>query len=259
MTVTLGFDTATQATAVGLALADGTTLQERDDPVPGERPGHATRLLPLAASLLRRAGVQWSELERVAVGVGPGTFTGLRIGVATARGLAQSLGIPLVGVSSLHALAAFALTHADGPLDGVMSVIDARRSEAFAALYRPGHTSGAGEEPQSDGLDRLAGATDELLAAVVVPPEELAGLLVRNGADVPGERWLAVGDGAIRYSEQLLDAGLELPEQDSPLHRVTGAAICALSQATRPGDPKAISPDYLRRPDAEIALEKAPT
>ena len=103
--IVLGFDTATPSTAVGLRLADGTTVQARDDPGPRERPGHATRLLAMTAELLAQAEVGWRALDRIAVGVGPGRFTGLRIGVATARGLAQSLGIELVGVSSLHALA----------------------------------------------------------------------------------------------------------------------------------------------------------
>jgi len=103
--IVLGFDTATQATAVGLRLADGTTLHARDDPAAGAHPGHATRLLTIAGGLLAQAELSWGELERIAVGVGPGRFTGLRVGIATARGLAQSLDAPLVGVSSLRALA----------------------------------------------------------------------------------------------------------------------------------------------------------
>ncbi len=70
-------------------------LQVRDDPSPNAHPGHATRLLAMADDLLRGAGIGWSALDRIAVGVGPGTFTGLRVGVATARGLAQSLGVEL--------------------------------------------------------------------------------------------------------------------------------------------------------------------
>ena len=131
--IVLGFDTATASTAVALRLADGRTLQARDDPASGERPGHATRLLAIAGELLERAEVAWSALERIAVGVGPGRFTGLRVGIATARGLAQSLSVELVGVSSLQALAAGAGAHAAG--GGVLAVIDARRGEAFAGAY----------------------------------------------------------------------------------------------------------------------------
>ena len=129
--IVLGLDTATPATVVGLRLADGRTLQARDDPAARQRPGHATQLLPLADGLLAEAGTDWPELKRIAVGVGPGTFTGLRIGIATARGLAQSLGVELVGVSSLRALAYGAGEDAQR----VLAVIDARRGEVFLAAY----------------------------------------------------------------------------------------------------------------------------
>src|ERR1700682_1044009 len=162
--IVLGFDTATRSTAVGLRLADGSTLQARDDPGPGGHPGHATRLLALTGQLLERAGVGWSALDRIAVGLGPGTFTGLRVGVATARGLAQSLSAELVGVSSLRALAHSAAARGARTVDlegepvapgaasprrgvgadsagepcAVLAVIDARRGEVFAAAYLAG-------------------------------------------------------------------------------------------------------------------------
>ncbi|MGA8365633.1 MAG: tRNA (adenosine(37)-N6)-threonylcarbamoyltransferase complex dimerization subunit type 1 TsaB, partial [Solirubrobacteraceae bacterium] len=138
--IVLGFDTSTPATAIGLRLADGTTMQARDDPGEGEHPGHATRLLPLAASLLAQAGLRFADVDRIAVGVGPGTFTGLRIGAASARGLAQSLDAQLIGVSSLQALAFAAANSRQAGGMGVVAVlalIDARRGEAFAAAYTP--------------------------------------------------------------------------------------------------------------------------
>lgn len=249
VTVTLGFDTATEATAVGLRLGDGMVFQARDDPAPGDRPGHATRLLPLAGELLERAQVGWSELERIAVGIGPGTFTGLRIGVATARGLAQSLGIPLVGVSSLGALAEGALAQDDEKPDGVVSVIDARRGEIFAALCPARNTDGA-RGAADDG-----GSVPQ--APLVLPPDALGGLLASSEVDLLTERWLAVGNGATRYSEHLLEAGLVLPADGSPLHRISGEAICKLSDTVEPGELQVVTPQYLRRPDAEITLEQA--
>ena len=103
--IVLGIDTATAATAVAVR-ADGAPLGERrDDPAAGAHPGHATRLLAMAHELLDETGIPWSALDRVAVGVGPGGFTGLRVGVATARGIAHALALELVGVSSLRALA----------------------------------------------------------------------------------------------------------------------------------------------------------
>src|ERR1044072_821152 len=90
----LAFDTATPATAVALSLEDGRTLTRQHRPGAGERPGHVTELLPLAQELLAQAGIGFASLDRSAVGVGPGTFTGLRIGVATARALAQAHDLP---------------------------------------------------------------------------------------------------------------------------------------------------------------------
>ena len=124
--IALALDTATSATVVGLHLPDGTVSEARDDVAPGVRPRHTSRLLPLAARLLDEAGLRWHDLELIAVGLGPGTFTGLRIGIATARGLAAATGAPLVGVSTLRALAAGA-----GGGDGrVLAVIDARRGRS---------------------------------------------------------------------------------------------------------------------------------
>src|ERR1700684_3399861 len=125
--IVLGFDTATPSTTVGLRLSEESARTARHDPAPAEHPGHATELLAMTAQLLAEAGVAWSALDRIAVGVGPGTFTGLRVGIATARGLAQSLSVELVGVSSLSALAREATLEGGG----VLAVIDARRGEVF--------------------------------------------------------------------------------------------------------------------------------
>lgn len=252
--IVLGFDTATAATVAGLRLADGRTLERRDDPLPGAHPGHATRLLDMARGLLEQAGIGWRTLDRIAVGVGPGTFTGLRVGIATARGLAQSLDLELAGVSSLQALAVGAFAGegaatqpaatqggdaaAEAAVDAVLAVIDARRGEVFAAAYA-----------------RTAGpAPRELSAPRALAPERLADLLCRAPGD--GERWLALGDGAVRYRGDVEAAGVTAPGDDSDLHSVSAAAVCALGLAA-PAGPSALLPDYRRRPDAELALESA--
>jgi tRNA threonylcarbamoyladenosine biosynthesis protein TsaB len=231
--IVLGFDTATSATAVGLRLPDGPTFEDRDEPRAGEHPGHATRLLGMAAGLLEQAGISWRELDRIGVGLGPGTFTGLRVGVATARGLAQSLGLELAGVSSLGALAHVAQANQQDEA-GTLAVIDARRGEIFIAAYGPG--------------------AQELLAPRALAPQLLAQTLAPLGP----RSWLAIGDGAIRYREALSGAGVTVPADASPLHLISGGAICALAAAqVQPAELEQVLPDYRRRPDAELSLAGA--
>jgi tRNA threonylcarbamoyladenosine biosynthesis protein TsaB len=123
--IVLAFDTATADTVVGLT-GSGEPVELRHEPAPGERPGHAEQLLPLCRAALEQAGVGWPQVDRIGVGVGPGTFTGLRIGVATGRALAQSAGAEVAAVSTLRALAA--------NLDDSFPVIDARRGELFVLV-----------------------------------------------------------------------------------------------------------------------------
>jgi tRNA threonylcarbamoyladenosine biosynthesis protein TsaB len=237
--VVLGFDTATPSTAVGLRLAAGRSLQARDTPRPGEHPGHATRLLAMAGELLSAAGVGWSSLDRIAVGTGPGLFTGLRVGVATARGVAQSLSLELVGVSSLQALAQAAAEQGQRRL---LAVVDARRGEAFAAAYAVS-----------------AGSADELVPPRALAPSELESVVAEAGlaARPQGERWFAIGDGAVRYRAELESAGLAVPADSSRLHLVSGATVCELG-ATLPAasSNERVLPDYLRHPDARITLKR---
>jgi tRNA threonylcarbamoyladenosine biosynthesis protein TsaB len=228
----LGIDTATAATAVALRREDGAIREARDDPPAGAHPGHATRLLELAEGLLGEAGLAWESLDRIAVGVGPGTFTGLRVGVSTARGLAQSLGAELVGVGSLEALAGPAL--AANPVAGVLALIDARRGEVFAAVYERGE----------DGAVELA------------PPRALAPAAIADLISTGGRPWIAVGDGAVRYREQVEAAGPSVPSDTDPLHLVTAAAVCESAAHIAAGAAARIVPDYRRRPDAELALER---
>jgi tRNA threonylcarbamoyladenosine biosynthesis protein TsaB len=231
--IVLGFDTSTRATAVGLRLADASSLRAHDDPAEGAHPGHATRLLAMAAGLLERAGVAWSEVDRIAVGIGPGRFTGLRVGVATARGLAQSLGAELIGVPTLRALAAPALAAGDGG-DRVLAVIDALREELFASGFAAG----------------AQGAECVLELERPLSAREL-GTAMRQ-ADAQQPSWRAVGDGAVRYRGELESAGAFVPEDSSPLHRVDGAAICELATRMQPARSFGeVLPDYRRRPDVQ--------
>jgi tRNA threonylcarbamoyladenosine biosynthesis protein TsaB len=217
----LGFDTATPDTVVALAIDGAEPLELRHAPAPGERPGHAAQLLPLARALLDRAGLAFADLDRIGVGVGPGTFTGLRIGVATGRALAQGLGAEVAAVSTLEALAVAARDGAHA----VLAVLDARRGEAFAAGWE------------------AAGAP--LLAPVAWPPERLGEALATG----PGP-WLAVGDGAVRFREALETAGATVPDDASPLHRVDAGALCRLAAEGPPVQRDGLVPHYVRAPDA---------
>lgn len=231
--VILAFDTATRATSIALSGVGNIVYTARDDPLPGARPGHATRLLPLTVRVLERAGIGWGDVERIAVGVGPGTFTGLRIGIATARALARARNIPLSGVSTLQSLALAPGADVPADVDTVLAVLDARRGEAFAASWR------IHEAEEFDSA---------LLLPRAIAPEALAELV-----SPLGPRALAVGDGAIAFREVLERSGSSIPQDDSPLHRVTATSHCRLAAGLPVGDPDEVRPDYLRAPDAQIA------
>lgn len=227
----LAFDTATSATAVALVDLDGRLeLEARDEPAPGARPGHASRLLGLIDQLLRESGDGWDGVDRIAVGVGPGTFTGLRIGIAAAHALARARAVELVGVSTLASLA---LRGRDaGQLAGILALLDARRGEAFGAGWAPA-TDPLGSEPTIDPR--------------VVRPEELGGLAALLGPGTP----VALGDGAIKFRAILTDAGVDVPPDESPLHRVSAAPHCRLAAGGGAIAEAAVLPAYLRAPDAK--------
>jgi tRNA threonylcarbamoyladenosine biosynthesis protein TsaB len=216
--VILGMDTATAATAAA-AWAPGTEgVERRDDPPAGARPRHAERLLALLEEALAAAGAGWEDVERLAVGVGPGGFTGLRLGIATARALAQARELVLAPVSSLEALARGASAPGAEP---VVAVIDARRGEAFAAGW-------AGEA--------------QVLPPAAYRPEDLAARLPAGA--------LAVGDGAVRFREVLEAAGAVVPADGSPSHQVSALWVCRLGAGAAPAGRDALLPDYRREPDA---------
>jgi tRNA threonylcarbamoyladenosine biosynthesis protein TsaB len=221
--VILGMDTATAATAAAVWAPDGPEVEVRDDPEPGARPAHASRLLALVEEALERAGASWDDIDRIAVGIGPGGFTGLRHGIATARALAQARDLPLVGVSSLEALARGA-AEVEEPRP-VLAVIDARRGEVFAAAWR--------------GAERL-------LEPVAIRPEDLAARIAAG----PLAASLAAGDGAVRFREQLERAGATIPADRSPAHRVSALQVCRIGAAGEPAGRDGLVPDYRREPDA---------
>jgi tRNA threonylcarbamoyladenosine biosynthesis protein TsaB len=169
--------------------------------------------------LMQDAEVGWADVDAIAVGVGPGTFTGLRIGVATARALATAAQIPIHPVSSLAALAEAIEAESRLPL------IDARRGELFGALYENGEL---------------------IVAPFASRPEQLA---ERLGRDPRGA--VAAGDGSLKFREFLEAAGVRVPPDGSGLHVVRALHVCRLA-ARVPGErPETVLPTYIRDPDAE--------
>jgi tRNA threonylcarbamoyladenosine biosynthesis protein TsaB len=219
----LGFDTSTAAVAACVLRDDGEAFEVSPEPAALHgRPAHATELMPAVAEVMERSGLGWHEVDGIAVGVGPGSFTGLRIGVATARALASANGLRLRPVSSLAALA----QGIDASATAVaLPVIDAKRGEVFAAAY---------EGPR------------RLWAPFAARPDELADRVRQAGLAA-----LAAGDGSIRFRGVLEAAGIRIPPDQSGAHVVRALHVCRLA-ATAPGEPpEAVVPEYLRAPDAK--------
>jgi tRNA threonylcarbamoyladenosine biosynthesis protein TsaB len=216
----LGLDTSTAAASACVLRADGEWFEVAPPPERlGRPPAHATELMPAVAEVMSRADVGWGDLDAIAVGVGPGMFTGLRIGIATARALARGSGLPLRPVSSLAALAA----GIEAPLR--LPLIDARRGEVFGALYE-GH--------------------ERVWPPVATPPEGLVRRL-RDDGFTP----LAAGDGSVRFREVLEKAGIQVEPDDSEAHVVRALHVCRLAAGAPEAPPEAVLPDYLRDPDAK--------
>ena len=223
----LGIDTATSTAAVAVCR-DGTPVAERlGGPGPDGRPRHAATLLAEVEEAVAAAG-GWDAIALIAVGAGPGTFTGLRIGIATARGLAQARDLPLAAVDSLAALARGIPGE---PGQSRLAAIDARRGEVFAGLYEA--SGKAIWEP--------------FVAAPEAVGKRLAGL---------GRTVRAAGDGSLRFRAQLEAAGAEVLPDADPAHLVAARHVCALGAEAEAGRPEQAKPIYLRRPDAEVWREQ---
>jgi tRNA threonylcarbamoyladenosine biosynthesis protein TsaB len=227
--VVVGFDTATADTAV-CAWRDGELLHASQLGLSATgRPRHATALLTEVEAAADAAG-GWDAVDLIAVGLGPGSFTGLRIGIATARGLAAALAKPAHGIGSLDALGRGI---GAGPGEGVerVAVLDGFRGEVFAALY-----SATGER---------------LWDPFVARPEELAERLGSLGPEA-----VAAGPGAVRFRADLTVEGVRIPDDSDPVHCVAARDVCALA-ATGEGS-GTLEPIYLRPPDAERWRERDP-
>lgn len=214
---------------VACAWSDGEVLHESQLGLsPQGRPRHATGLLEEVERAAAAAG-GWSAVDLLAVGLGPGSFTGLRIGISTARGLGVSLGLPTRGVCTLDAVAAgIAEAGAEGKR---LAVLDGWRGEVFAALY-----SATGERIWEPAVHR---------------PEDLAER-IRALEEPPS----VAGSGAVRFRHELARGGVRMADDSAPVHRVAGRHVCALAASAGGGDRDGLAPIYLRPPDAERWRER---
>jgi tRNA threonylcarbamoyladenosine biosynthesis protein TsaB len=233
VTVILGIDTATADAAVAVTRGGELIYEETKGPGSEERPQHSRILLGEVDRAVGAAG-GWEAIDRIAVGLGPGSYTGLRIGIATARGLAQGKQLPLAGVSSLAALARGIALSRQGRGRDALPVIDAKRNQLFAALHDP-----------DGGL---------IWGPLVARPEELAGRL--GETESLKSPPLAAGDGALRFATELEAAGAEVAPPDEEIHRIKARHICALGETVTEASPDRIEPIYLRAPDAKRWLDR---
>lgn len=221
----LGIETATDR--VGASLVDHGGVLAETHLAGGRR--HAETLGPAIEFLMAQSGHSPRDLAAIAVDVGPGLFTGLRVGLAHGKAMAHALGIPMVGVPSLD-LVAFPLRYADRR---VVSVIDARRGEVYWAMYRP-----------------VPGGVQRIGEYRLSSPADLASELTADP-----EPTLGVGDGAHRYGDVFGDiSGFGLV--DPALSHPSASSLVQLAhpRAMREEfvNQSEVEPIYLRRPDAEI-------
>jgi tRNA threonylcarbamoyladenosine biosynthesis protein TsaB len=221
----LGVETATPQ--VGCAIGGHEGVLSSFHCARGRR--HAETLTPGIEFIAAQARIGLDEIGVVAVDVGPGLFTGLRVGVATAKALASALRVPMIGVSSLDLLA-FPVRFSTRL---IVSVVDARRGEVFFGFYR-----------------QVPGGVQRISEQRVGSPDELASEILATG-----EECLAVGDGALRYAEVLRDVvRLDVGEQGLAYPNAGSLVQLAHAQALREEfvKPWELQPLYLRKADAEI-------
>lgn len=255
---TLGLDTATPATVAAAVAPGGAAASRIDAPGPGERPGHTRLLLGLADEVLRETGAGFADVSRIVLGLGPGTFTGIRVGVATGRALALAVGAELVGVPTPWALAEGVRSGpgadpawSDGP---VLVVQDARRRELFLSAFAPG-TPGRATGAVGDAARAGAPAAQDPPPPWSVAQDGLAAALEA----LPRTPAVAVGDGALAFADVLRAAGVVVPD-DPAAHAVDGLALVRAAAGRAGGaggpTPDLVRPVYVRDADAVPTAER---
>ncbi|MFW5999320.1 MAG: tRNA (adenosine(37)-N6)-threonylcarbamoyltransferase complex dimerization subunit type 1 TsaB [Halanaerobiaceae bacterium] len=228
--LTLGIDTSTAVCAVGLRDKDG-FLGEMNVRL-GRR--HSERLLPVIAKLFSELEYRIEDVKGLAVTTGPGSFTGLRIGLSTVKAFARALGIPVYAVPTLDLLA-YSIYSVQGI---IVPVLDARRGRVYNALYRGG-------KRDVDG--------SRLCADRALPAEELLAELLR---EYPGESYYLIGDGVEVCRQYLNENEAAFKLLLSAHSRPSGALLAGLGAYYLQRDggmsPEELTPRYLKKPQAEI-------
>ena len=213
----LAIDTALEACAVALLDSENNAVRAHEQQTMAR--GHAEALMPMVSRVMKTAGLPFSALDRIAVTVGPGSFTGLRVGISAARGLGLAADKPVVGVTTLSAFAVPFLSEAGGP---IISVIDARHDHVYMQVVG------------SDGTPllrpRVAPIADVFEQVKFGPPR-----LVGNAARLVAERW---------------PSDIAAPETVEPRNAPDIGWVAWLGVAANPENSKA-RPLYLRPPDAK--------
>jgi len=229
----LGIETSTPTTSIAFGTENGPVASAVLAP---RQAGHEM-VVPTIQQLLSWADLKLSGIAGIAVGIGPGLFTGMRVGIATAKTLAQVLGVPVIGLASLDVLA-FSARYSR---QLICTAIDAKRGELFSAFYRtvPG---GVARETEFE----------------VGPPERLAADL-----EAMREEILVVGNGGLVYRRQLQEAGSHIEIASPTLAFPFAGAVVELAiprfqreEFDRVYD---LKPLYIRKSDAEIAWDRRRT
>ena len=248
----LALDTTSREGSVAV-VRDGVLIhQHRGDP----RVTHGERLPGDMMRALNGAGIGAGDLDLLAVAVGPGSFTGLRVGVAAVQGLALARGLSVVPVPTLEALArgvasAFRRKEDDPPVELIAPWMDGQRGEVFAALYE---VLPPNEELPPKGGSH--GGSHEIHSPIAAPPDVVLDAWQLCSSEAPV---VFIGDGAVRYRD-LLAARLGTRArilEPPPLAAII--ARIAFDEPHRAVEPHAIVPLYVRRPDAELARERRET
>lgn len=219
----LGIETATERVSVAIGGHEG--VIGLFEITKGRR--HAETLVPAIRFTCEQAGIDLDEISVVAVDIGPGLFTGMRVGLASGKAISQALRVPMIGISSLDLLA-FPSRHTDKV---VVPVIDARKGEVFYAMYK-----------------QVPGGIQQIADPAVGPVDELVADLMARNQDV-----LCVGDGARRYRAEIVDGyHCEIGGDDHP--SASPLVQLAHARALREDwvNAREIEPMYLRAPDAVI-------